>query len=78
MGERTTILLWGERNNIALLGGFFYSPSRPSDKSRVEVKTLEWLEVGLVTGDLEFSFSELMSTYIIRKINAGGFDTNET
>jgi hypothetical protein len=53
MGEGTATLSWGGRKSI-VLSGFVASPSRPSDKSRVDMKTLEWLEAGLENGALEF------------------------
>jgi hypothetical protein len=44
MGKRNETLLWGRRKIVVLLAGSQALPARPSDKSRLKVKTLEWLE----------------------------------
>jgi hypothetical protein len=54
MGKERNTLLWGGRKSIVLLKGSQASRAHPSDKSRLKVKMLEWLEALLGTGPKEF------------------------
>jgi hypothetical protein len=67
MGEVRDTLLRRRGEGIAMLKGSQASPTCLSDKSRVKVKTLGWLEAVACDRDRGIWFSELVSNCIIWK-----------
>jgi hypothetical protein len=72
-GNLRDTLLWGWRNSIVSLEFSYTSPARPSDKSRVKVKTLEWLQALAWSRDRRILIFWINVNCIISKNNFSGF-----